>query len=177
MNDQEKYIITPPELFGEKGWTELIIPDSYGNGRSFITGDRSSDRMRVKYFKKDSDNSVVARIWFGPSTEGPPGHVHGGSMAAILDEAMGISAWIAGHTVVAAKITIEYRKMLPLGTVTTVEAKVSSVNGKKVITSGIIYDDTGSVYAESEGLFISIPIERFEELLKHKILLDKKMTK
>lgn len=98
-------------------------------------------------------------------------------MAAILDEAMGISAWIAGHTVVAAKITIEYRKMLPLGTVTTVEAKVSSVNGKKVITSGIIYDDTGSVYAESEGLFISIPIERFEELLKHKILLDKKMTK
>ncbi|MDQ1296257.1 MAG: hypothetical protein QG611_235, partial [Bacteroidota bacterium] len=93
-----------PELSGEMGWSELKISDSYGSGRAFITGDISNDRIKVRYFKKDSDNSFVARVWFGPSTEGPPGHVHGGSMAAVLDEAMGASAWIAGHTVVAAKL-------------------------------------------------------------------------
>ena len=123
MSDQDKNAIIVPELSGEKGWTELKIPDSYGNGRAFITGDRSSDRIKGRYFQKDSDNSFVARVWFGPSTEGPAGFVHGGSMAAVLDEAMGASVWLMGYTVVAAKITVGYRKMLPLGTVTTVEEK------------------------------------------------------
>jgi len=123
MSDQDKNDITLPELSGEKGWTELIIPDSYSNGRAFITGDRNSDRLRVRYFIKDSDNSFVARVWFGPSTEGPAGSVHGGSMAAVLDEAMGASVWLLGYTAVAAKISVKYRNMLPLGTVTTVEDK------------------------------------------------------
>jgi acyl-coenzyme A thioesterase PaaI-like protein len=168
MRDQDKNAISLPELSGEKGWTELIIPDSYGNGRAFITGDRSCERIKVRYFQKDSDNSFVARVWFGPATEGPSGFVHGGSMAAVLDEAMGISAWILGHTVIAARITVAYRKMLPLGTVTTIEAKVASVNGRKVITKGKIYNKTGTIYTESEGLFINIPPERFGEMIKYR---------
>jgi len=173
MNDQDKNDISFPKLSGEKGWTELKIPDSYGNGRAFITGDISSDRLRVRYFKKDSDNSFVARVWFGHSTEGPTGFVHGGSMAAVLDEAMGVSAWIMGHTVVAAKITVKYRKMLPLDTVTTIEAWISSVKEKKVITRGKIYDGTGTLYSESEGLFINIPSERFGEMKKYQDAFQK----
>ncbi len=106
-------------------------------------------------------------MWFGPSTEGPPGHVHGGSLAAVLDEAMGASAWIAGHTVVALKIAVKYRKMLPLGSVTTVEAWVSSVNGRKVLTQGRVFTEAGTVYTESEGLFIHIPPEKFGEMTRH----------
>jgi len=167
MNEQNRNIFNATELYGEMGWSELKIPDSYGVGRAFITGDRSSDRIKVRYFKKDSDNSFVARVWFGPSTEGPTGHVHGGCMAALLDEAMGASAWIAGHTVVAAKLTVKYRAMLPLGTVTTIEAWISSVKEKKVMTRGKIYDGTGTLYSESEGLFINIPSERFGEMKNH----------
>ena len=173
MSDQDKNDITLPELSGEKGWTELIIPDSYGSGRAFITGDRNCERIKVRYFQKDSDNSFVARVWFGPATEGPAGFVHGGSMAAVLDEAMGAAAWILGYTVVAAKMTVHYRKMLPLGTVTTIEAKVASVNGRKVITKGKIYNKTGTIYTESEGLFINIPPERFGEMIKYRDAFQK----
>ncbi|MDO9256901.1 MAG: PaaI family thioesterase [Bacteroidales bacterium] len=173
MSDQDKNDITLPELSGEKGWTELKIPDSYGNGRAFITGDRSDDRIKGRYFQKDSDNSFIARVWFGPATEGPTGFVHGGSMAAVLDEVMGISAWIRGYTVVAARITVAYRKMLPLGTVTTIEAKVKSINGKKVITKGKIYNETGTVFTESEGLYINIPPERFGEMIKYRDAFQK----
>ena len=168
-----KNAFTIPELTGEKGWTELKIPDSYGNGRAFITGDRSSDRIKGRYFQKESDNSFVARVWFGPSTEGPAGFVHGGSMAAVLDEAMGISAWIRGYTVVAARITIAYRKMLPLCTVTTIEAKVTSIKGRKVTTTGKIHNETGTVYSESEGMYINIPPERFGEMIKHRDAFQK----
>ena len=168
MSNEDKNVFTLPELSGEKGWTELKIPDSYGNGQAFITGDKSNDRIKVKYFVKDSDNSFMARIWFGPSTEGPAGFVHGGSMAAVLDEAMGAAAWILGYTVVAAKMTVHYRKMLALGAVTTIEAKVTSVNGKKIITKGKIYDEAETLYAESEGLFITISPERFGEMIKYR---------
>ena len=166
MSKQGNITLISPELSGEEGWTELENPASYGVGRNFVAGDRSSDRIKVKYFKKDCDNSFVARIWFGPSTEGPPGHVHGGCSAAVLDEAMGASAWIAGHTVVALKITVKFREMLPLGSVTTIEAWVSSVNGRKVLTKGKVFDETGTVYAESEGLYVNIPPERFGEMTK-----------
>ena len=40
---------------------------------------------------------------------GPPGHVHGGAMAAALDEAMGAVCWMNGHPVVAATISREIR--------------------------------------------------------------------
>jgi len=167
MNNRNKNIIILPELSAEKGWTELKIPDTYGIGKSFITGDKNSDRIRVRYFKKDSDNSFIARIWFGPSTEGPPGFVHGGSMAAVLDEAMGASIWIKGYTAVSANLTVQYQKMLPLNTITTIEAKVTSIKGSKIITEGRIYDKTGTLYTKSEGLFINIPPERFGAMTKH----------
>lgn len=69
MCDDNKNAVSHPELSAEKGWTELEIPDSYGKGQAFITGDRNSGRLRVRYFIKDRDNSFIARVWFGPSTE------------------------------------------------------------------------------------------------------------
>ncbi|MBU3926450.1 MAG: hypothetical protein KKB74_01490, partial [Bacteroidetes bacterium] len=67
-----------------------------------------------------------------------------------------------------AKITVQYRKMLPLGSVITVEAKVTSVNGKKVTTKGNVYNETGALFTESEGLFINIPQEKFGEMIKYR---------
>lgn len=160
--------IDPPELSGEKGWTELKIPDSYGKGRAFITGDNSTDRIKVRYFQKQSEKSFIARVWFGPATEGPAGFVHGGSMASILDEAMGAAVWLIGFTAVAARISVDYRKMLPLGTVTSVEANVISVNGRKIVSAGKISGEAGTVYAESEGLYINLPAEGFGKMIHYR---------
>ncbi len=99
---------------------------------------------------------------FGPGAQGPPGHAHGGSMAAILDEAMGGAAWIEGHPVVAAELTMQFRKMLPLGTRCVVEAKVSGVDGRKVRVVGRLTQSEGdTVYAEAGALFIALDPEKF----------------
>ncbi len=168
MSIKNYEIINPYELSGEKGWTELKIPDTYGKGRAFITGDKTPDRLKVRYFQKQSDKSFVARVWFGPATEGPAGFVHGGSMASILDEAMGAAVWLIGFTAVAARISVDYRNMLPLGTVTSVEANVISVNGRKIVSAGKISDEAGTVYAESEGLYINLPSERFGKMVHYR---------
>ncbi len=133
-------------------------------GGAFVSGNPQSDRLRVAYFHRASDDTLVARVWFGPGTEGPPGHAHGGSVASALDEAMGGAAWHAGHPVVAARITIDFREMVPIGLEATIEARVEQVDGRKIRTRGRMTGADGTVYADSEGLFIALAPEQLERL-------------
>jgi acyl-coenzyme A thioesterase PaaI-like protein len=149
-----------PNLNGESDWIALEYPGSLKDKPSFVIGDHSKDRLSVKYFIRKSDKRFFGKVFFGEAAQGPPGHAHGGSMAAVLDEAMGFAAWVAGQTVVAAKITVEYFEMLPVNSVVTVEAWVESVEGRKVKTKAKLY--TGDkTFSSSEGLFINIPAEKF----------------
>ena len=156
------------QLKGKPDWKEFELPETYGEGRSFVMGDNSKDRLTVRYFVREKDNRFFAKIFFGSATQGPPGFAHGGSIAAVLDEAMGFAAWIAGQTVVAAKITINYKKMLPLKTIATIEAWVDSIKGRRVITKSKIYDDNGTIFSKAEGLYINIPKERFGDVLSYR---------
>lgn len=154
----------------EEGWTELPEAVFKWNGRTFVSGDPDGDRLRIKYYLRDEDQRLFGKVWFGPNTMGPPGHAHGGSMAAVLDEAMGFGAWVAGHGVLAAKIGIEFKNMLPIGTDTTVEAWIESIEGRKVRTKATItHPATGRTFAEGEGLFIKLAdrhVDIFRERLK-----------
>ena len=158
----------PLMLKGKPEWKELDLPVTYADGRSFVMGDNSEDRLMVRYFVRERDNRFFAKIYFGSAAQGPPGFAHGGSIAAALDEAMGFAAWIAGQSVVSAKLTINYKKMIPLKTVATIEAWVDSIKGRRVITKCKIYDDNGKIFSKSEGLYINIPKERFGDILDYR---------
>ncbi|WP_168210811.1 PaaI family thioesterase [Persicimonas caeni] len=134
-------------------------------GRSFLAGPHAGeDIIRLRWYVRESDGALVGRVWFGPGAQGPPGHAHGGSMAAVLDEALGSSCWVAGHPVVAAELTTSFRAMLPLGTVATVEAWIEKADGRKLYPKGHILADDGTVYAEASGLFIEMTSEAFDAL-------------
>lgn len=150
----------------EAGWIAIEPLVSVGTGRSFVSGEPDGDRLRVRYFRRERDGALVGKIWFGPGAEGPPAHAHGGSMAAVLDEAMGAAAWMAGHQVLAAKLTVEFRRMLPLENEAMLEAWVERVEGRKVVTRGRLSDSAGEPYAEAEGLFIVVAAERFGDLVE-----------
>lgn len=159
--------MTPGELgTAQDGWVPIEPLESVGTGRSFVSGDPKGDRLRVRYFRRVRDGALVGRIWFGPGAEGPPGHAHGGSMAAVLDEAMGAGAWMAGHTVLAARLTTEFRRMLPLNTEALLEAWVDHVDGRKVKTRGRLFGPGGELYAEGEALFIVLDPERFGPMVE-----------
>lgn len=167
MNKADDSPAIPVEFGPEPGWNILQMPRSFGAGRSFVSGDLDGDRLRIWYYHRESDGVLCAKVWFGYGAEGPPGHAHGGSMAAVLDEAMGFAAWVDGHPVVAATITIHFRKRLPLERVLRVECYVDSVDDKKVSTKGKIFDpETGKVYSEGEGTFIMQPMSSFGNLVK-----------
>ncbi|NOQ51659.1 MAG: PaaI family thioesterase [Desulfuromonadaceae bacterium] len=147
--------ITKPDLSGEVDWEPFDAPALVGSSLRFVSGDPEGERFRTCYFRK-ADQALVARIWFGPETEGPPGHAHGGSMAAVLDEVLGLAAWAAGHAIVVGNLNINFRSLLPLQQVVQVDSEIVSVVGRKVLVRGKIWDGKDKVYAKAECLCIEI---------------------
>lgn len=159
-----KLKITAPEPSPESGWTPLVKFPNFGEGKSFLNGDTENNRVRVAYFSRQADNMLCAKAWFGWAAEGPPGHAHGGSILTVFDEAMGMSTWLAGHLTVAASVTANFRKKLPLGTYVTVEAWVRSIERRKVFTQAKLYHPQKKyLFAEAQGLFVMQDIEQFGE--------------
>lgn len=140
----------------EPGWASADLP-FLALEDTFVSGDPSGHRLTIRYYRREDDNALMGKIIFGKGTQGPPGHAHGGSMAAALDEAMGGAAWMLGHPVVAAQLNITFRNMLPLESGCIIEALITSVDGRKVRTTATLHSRDGEVvFAEGEALFISL---------------------
>ncbi|MGC4932163.1 PaaI family thioesterase [Gordonia sp. DT30] len=88
----------------------------------------------------------------GPAYEGPAGLVHGGILAAILDQILGSAADHSGHPGMTGTLTIRYRQGTKLGKVRA-EAWLDRVEGVKSIAAGRIMTEEG-ITAEAEGIFI-----------------------
>jgi acyl-coenzyme A thioesterase PaaI-like protein len=145
----------PVDLGGDAGWTAFDAPSLVGASLRFVSGEPDGNRYRIRYYK-NADGKLRARVWFGPETEGPPDHAHGGSMAAVLDEVLGLAAWTAGYQVVVGNLNVSFRNLLPLQEVVTVESEVVSAEGRKVMVHGRICRGE-TVFAEADCLCITIP--------------------
>ena len=151
--------MTAPVVTPEPGW-EPVEPFPSPEGTFLAEG----DRVRLAYFRKPGEPVLYAKAWFGTKTMGPPGHVHGGAMAATLDEAMGAVCWMNGHHVVAATITISFLAMLPIETETVVEATIDRVEGRKVHLRSTIKNPSGQIVAEGSGLFVVLRDDQLRAL-------------
>ena len=101
----------------------------------------------------DDQKHVHAELCLGALYEGPPGLVHGGVSALILDQMLGEAAAVGGGPGMTGRLTMHYRRPTPLGDLTT-EAWLESTTGRKTIAKGEVRDAEGNVTVEAEGLFI-----------------------
>jgi len=153
--------VTEQQLNGEAGWELFDAPSLVGETLRFVSGDQTGNRFRMKYFR-DQDSQLVARVWFGPVTEGPPEHAHGGSIAAVLDEVLGLAAWAAGYKIVVGNLNISFRNLLPIKTVVQVNTRIVSVEGRKVMVHGEICSLDGKLYASGECLCITLTAKHLD---------------
>jgi acyl-coenzyme A thioesterase PaaI-like protein len=153
--------MTAPIATPEPGW-EPVEPFPYAEETFLAEG----DRVRLAYFRKPNEPVLYAKAWFGTKTMGPPGHVHGGAMAATLDEAMGAVCWMNGHQVVAATITITFIALLPIQTETIVEARMERVEGRKIHLRSTLKNPSGQVVAEGSGLFVILREDQLRGLVE-----------
>ena len=102
------------------------------------------------------DRESTGRVWssfhLGAAYEGPPGLVHGGVSALVLDQLLGEAAGAGGRPGMTATLTLTYRRATPLGDLRG-EAWIERTEGIKTWARGHLTGPEG-VTVEAEGLFI-----------------------
>lgn len=103
---------------------------------------------------RGEDGSAQCTITLGAPYEGPPGHVHGGVVALVLDQVLGTVPPLVGKPGMTAYLNVTYRRPTPLGAALTVSADPVEVGEWKVLVRGDIRTADGEITAEAEGLFV-----------------------
>jgi uncharacterized protein (TIGR00369 family) len=136
------------------------------HGWCFVCGHENPHSIGITMFV-DDDGVLSSEFTLNEAHQGPPGHSHGGASAAVLDEAMGLVVWAAGHKVAAVNLEINYHRPLPLLQPLTLEARITQIDERKIFSTGVIKlaDSTVAVsgrgiYAVASKLFENVRLKR-----------------
>jgi acyl-coenzyme A thioesterase PaaI-like protein len=103
--------------------------------------------------ERDPSGRVFTDFHLGAAFEGPPGHVHGGVAALVLDHILGEAASNAGDPRFTGTITLRYLRTTRLGRLHS-EARIDRTEGVKTFAVGHLADEDG-ITVEAEGVFIT----------------------
>ncbi len=148
---------------------------NYINAEASITGDVGDffdnspiaglgNPLAAPVHMRVEGDEVLAEVTWGSAYEGPPGCCHGGHVAAAFDDVLGLAQDLAGQSGMTGTLTIRYRRPTPLHQKHTFRARMDRVEGRKIFTTGELYDAEGNVLAEGEGIFIAIDFAKLQAL-------------
>ncbi|OGO50923.1 MAG: hypothetical protein A2148_02175 [Chloroflexi bacterium RBG_16_68_14] len=114
-------------------------------------------------FRLEGDRAV-AEFTAPPDLQGYPGHVHGGGVATMLDEAMGWAVYGRGIWAMTARLTMRFRRSAPLGEPLTASGWVTRDRGRFLELRSELRSRRGVLLAEAEGIFVRVSGRQAEEL-------------
>jgi acyl-coenzyme A thioesterase PaaI-like protein len=105
------------------------------------------------------DGSIEGRVVLGMAYQGPPGCVHGGISALLLDHTLGVANHWAGESGMTGTLTLRYHRPTPLFEELVVTGRQVSVDGRKIRTIGEITAG-GEVCVSADGIFVNAHLPR-----------------
>jgi uncharacterized protein (TIGR00369 family) len=152
-----------------RGVHEIASVDDPGTGERWYSpvygpGSPVAPPMVVEDFP--DEGRCVGRVTVGKKHEGPPGLVHGGVVATLLDHVLARSARTAGHGGLTARLTVTYRRPVHLGVPLVVTGELGSVDGRRATATArlLAEDDPGTTLAEGEALLVALRAETASEV-------------
>lgn len=101
------------------------------------------------------EDCVRAEVELGWQYEGPPGCVHGGMVAAMFDQLLGLGQSLTDNPGVTGTLTVKYHDKTPLNRALTMKGWVDRVEGRKNILCAELWAGDSRT-ASCEGVFIRI---------------------
>ena len=153
---------------GIEGMPGSAAAESHFSDRSPFYGAMNPISMPMVMSQDPSVGEFGAVIGVGTFTEpyeGPPGHIHGGFIAAAFDEVLGMAQSLTGRPGMTGTLSIKYRAPTPLNTPIVYKGWVDRVEGRKIFTKGQSFNGD-TLCAEAEVLFLSMPPEMMDMLRK-----------
>ncbi len=134
----------------------VYLPNSescFACGQSNVAG------LQLRFFVEGEHTKAI----FTPKPHhcGYPNVLHGGIVAALLDETM---AWAANRAIarmtVTGELTVRYVQPVPGDRDIHAWAEVTKANRRLVYAIGALHDATGEVFARAEGRFLPLSAEQ-----------------
>jgi len=154
------------------GHTPALLNQALGArvNRCFGCGPANDCGLKLRFKLDHETNTTTAKVKLTSRYEGPPGHIHGGIIATMLDEAMGKVNRLFDTVSMTRHMEIDYLRPSPLGQTHTVTGRFIRREGRKMFMEGEIRNAAGDLLARSKGLFIEIdPIALFAKQSRRRI--------
>ena len=134
----------------------------------FGCGTANPQSLRLKFAAgaEPGQISVMAKVNLTRLHEGPPGCIHGGIIATLLDEAMGKLGRPLDAIAMTRQMTVDYLRPSPLGVELTLVGTHVRRDGRKLWNKAELLGPDGTVLATATGFFLALDgalMERMRE--------------
>lgn len=170
-------LVTPALLASVESFFEdqctAITPAFPNWEKSFISGPKSPLFQLEHRIMNTNSSLLITQASFKSFAEGPPGSVHGGASAALIDECMGIIVWHNQHFCLTQGLSLQYKRTLPLDSLVYVVTEITQVTERELLVHSQIIEKkardpngTPRVYVSGEGKFFPLSTEQLDRLIK-----------
>ena len=131
----------------------------------FVCGLENTHGLKLRFYRTAPDE-VTVETTIPEQYQGYPGVVHGGIVAAMLDEVTG-RTHMGGDPprfMYTARLDIRYRKNVPICQPLRVVGKGGTSKRRTATATGAIYDQDGELLAEADALLVNVPEEMIEDV-------------
>jgi len=136
--------------------------------RCFACGSRNPYGLHM-IFHRD-EGTIFADFQPHEEHQGFPGIIHGGIVAAALDEALNRTSLLGEVPVwtMTGRLEVRYRRNVPYGPLLRVRARLGEARGRMLQAAGILTlaNDESLILAEAQGTFMALTPEVLDSLLK-----------
>lgn len=131
----------------------------------FVCGVANPYGLQLTFYQS-GPGEVVAEYTVPDRYQGYPGVVHGGIVAAMLDEIAGRSHMGGDHPrfMYTARLEVRYRRNVPLGVPLRLVGRAGESRSRTATAKGEIYDPEGVLLAEADALLVDIPKDVIENV-------------
>jgi uncharacterized protein (TIGR00369 family) len=139
-----------------KAAAENLTPLAHAaQNRCFGCGQANAAGLHLEFLLAE-DHSVVCLATVPDTFEGPPGYLHGGIIATLIDETMSKAVRARGFTAMTRHMEVDYLRPVPSGASIRMEGRVTHNEGRKHWTEARILNAERVELARGKGLFIEV---------------------
>jgi acyl-coenzyme A thioesterase PaaI-like protein len=152
-------------LSGERLTLDAKVDSLLGMHTPYCWGCGSEAEQGLGVVPRLDGTSVVADLEFARRFEGGPGTVHGGAIAAFMDDLLGYVPVIYGAPRVTAKLDTNFISPVPIGVTVHGTGWISRIEGAKLWAEGTI-ELNEKILAETSALFVEIDSGHYPRVLE-----------
>ena len=146
----------------------MELNDTTDYQRCFVCGQRNPFGLHLVFRREEK--SIVADFQPREEHQGFPGIIHGGIVAAVLDEALGRTSLLGNNQewTMTGRLEMRYRRYVPYGPLLRVRATLDTERSRMLQASGVLTlaDDESALLVEATGTFLPLAPQIVDTIMK-----------